>query len=147
MIEAWLIDGCNLLHCFPSKNWYERLAGFASAKQCLVMVVLDGVGDDAEFEKVRTDFFHIVYAQNTSADCAIERHLFQNKGKASFTVVTNDRTILDMATGLGARVMKNNVFVEFLKETEHNTNNILWEQKLDSHGFHRPFDEKLKDLE
>lgn len=120
------------------------MAGFASAKQCPVRLVLDGVGDDAEFEKYRTRFFKATYAKDSSADCAIERYLFQNKGKASFTVVTNDRTITNIASGLGARVMKNNRFVEILKETEDNTKDILWEEKAKSHGFHRPFDKKLE---
>ena len=143
MTEEWLIDGYNLLHSIPSKNWYERLASFASARQCPVTFVLDGVGDDAEFEKYRTRFFRVIYAKESSADCAIERYLFQNKGKVSFTVVTNDRTITNIACGLGARVLKNDRFVEILKETEDNTNDILWNEKTKSHGFHRPFDKKL----
>ena len=169
MTEEWLIDGCNLLHSFPSKNWCERLAGFASAKQCPVTFVLDGVGDDAEFEKSRTRFFRVVYANGSSphhlfgrecgrsprdrnkqvvgsADCLIERYLFQHKGKASFTVVTNDRMVTNIACGFGALVIKNNRFVEILRETEDNTKTILWEEKMKSHGFHRPFDGKLKDI-
>ena len=145
MTDQWLIDGCNLLRSFPGQNWYERLASFASSKQCPCLLVLDGVGDDGEFEKYHTQFFQVIYAQGSSADCVIERTLFQNKGKASFIVVTNDRTVTELATGLGSRVMKNDLFVAFLRESEDNIKTILWDEKTKSHGFNRPLDQQLKE--
>ncbi len=60
-------------------------------------------------------------------------------------MVTNDRTIMNIASGSGALVLKNNRFLEILRETEDNTKDILWQEKAKSHGFNRPFDKKLKD--
>ena len=70
----------------------------------------------------------------------IERHLFRQKAKASFVVVTNDRTVTDIAIGLGARAMKNSLFVELLKESDDTMKAILWNEKIKAHGFHRPLD-------
>ena len=145
MTEQWLIDGYNLFHRFPGKNWVERLASFAAAKQCPVILVLDGVGNDAEFEKSKTRFFSVIYSQGSSADCAIERYLFQHPDRRSFTVVTDDRTITDISLGLGARVMKNKSFVVCLKESEESMQDILWNEKTKAHGFHRPLDQKLRE--
>ena len=151
-----MIDGYNLLHSLSSRagtarkklsknDLCERLAGFAAVKRIPVTLVLDGVGQDAEFQKARTRYFGVVYSQEFSADCVIERYLCQNKGRSLFTVVTNDRTVSDMATGLGARVMKNSLFKELLKESDDAVETILWNEKINSHGFHRPLDKKLKE--
>ena len=156
MTEEWLIDGYNLLHDIASlkktAGWLpssktalcSALAGFASAKKQKIWMVLDGVGKGEELKVHQTDFFEAVYSQKVSADNYIEKYIYQNKAMMAFVVVTNDRTISELARGGGARVLKNSQFLEMLKECGRDEKAVVAKEETRSHGFHRPFDEKLK---
>ena len=154
MPEEWLIDGYNLLHELNSRkdkpsskisreSCLSRLAPFAASQACKVTVVLDGIGNNEEFAGLRSLTFCVVYSHSVSADAYIEKYLFENKGKASFVVVTRDRAIADMARGSGARVMNVKNFMECLEATNKENSDILFGHRLKSHGFHRPFEDKL----
>ena len=156
MDEEWLIDGYNLLHdiaslknshhAFPSSKTelFAVLAGFASSKKQKMWMVLDGVGNPEELKVYQTPFFEAVYSQKVSADNHIEKYIYQNKTSTSFLVVTNDRTISELARGGGARVLKNSLFLEMLKEAGRDEKAVVNKEEARSHGFHRPFDDKLK---
>ena len=155
-MQEWLVDGYNLLNARPrgespkSKRnvgvLLAQLAGFASANGNRMLVVLDGAGDPAELDIHHTALFRVVYSQNVSADACIERLLFERRGQAEFTVVTNDRAIANIARGAGAVVMASEAFLEMLKGSQKDRLDTLDKRDARSHGFNRPFDEKLKDL-
>ena len=154
--EEWLVDGYNLLHAYPSgksshtrKNreaFLAELAAFASAEGRVMLVVLDGQGDPAELDIHRTELFRVVYSQKVSADACIERILYERRTEARFTVVTNDRAISNIARGAGAAVLSAASFLERLGQTRGESSDALNKNKLRSHGFNRPFEDKLKDL-
>jgi len=154
--DEWLIDGYNLLHSlkvgaekeFLSSRsaFLERLASFASSTGSHVLVVLDGKAQDAELESYRTQFFQVIFSQDVSADCCIEKYLYEKRGQSSIMVVTKDRAISNMARGSGARVMANEQFIRLLQSIVKETKNILFEREVDSRKFHRPFEDKLKDF-
>ena len=165
MKEEWLIDAYNLLYELSSskKSLHEFsdvkpasgqrlsiadlcsvLAGFAAFKKQKVWAVLDGVGSPQELTVHRTHFFDAVYSQKVSADHYIEKYIYQNKAAVAFVVVTNDRTISQIARGGGARVLKNSLFLEMLKEARCAGRAMLDKEEARTHGFNRPFDKKLK---
>ncbi len=156
MTEEWLIDGCNLLYAYPSKDiakdrknrevLLSALAGFASLKGKPMLVVMDGKGEAAEMDIHHTALFRVVYSQKVSADTFIEKVLFDRRANTRFTVVTNDRAISNMARGSGAMVLGTGSFLEMLKETRKDSSETLDKGKLRGHGFHRPFEDKLKDI-
>jgi len=168
MPEEWLIDGYNFLHSLNSRkakpsskisreSCLSRIAAFTASQHCQVTVVLDGVGQDDEFTGLRLPVparpaggrqagargFCVVYSGPVSADAHIEKYLFENKGKASFVVVTEDRAIADMARGSGACVMDAQSFMERLEAAEKDSGDILFKHKVKAHGFHRPFEDKI----
>ena len=156
MAEQWLIDGYNLLHALqsknPKKNFPSReqmlavIAEFASFKRSNTLLVLDGAGDDHELRSYRTEYFEVIFSQKVSADACIEQYLFQHRGKLQMTVVTDDRAIAGIGRGGGARVLSTSVFAEILKECKKEGSECLQKEKSREHGFHRPFESKLKDL-
>ena len=155
MTDEWLVDGYNLLHARPSgrsqnnkKNREEllaALAGFAAAKGQRMRVVLDGAGQPAELEFHHTALLRVVYSQKVSADACIEKLLYEHRSQVRFTVVTDDRAISDIARGTGAVVFGTGPFLEMMKESQKESSETLHKNKLRSHGFHRPFEDKLKD--
>ncbi|OIO39569.1 MAG: hypothetical protein COT00_01250 [Candidatus Omnitrophica bacterium CG07_land_8_20_14_0_80_50_8] len=154
MIEEWLIDGYNLLHvAASSKNTkqgasrealFDLLASFASGGERKVAMVLDGVGDEREFDVYRTKFFEIIYSNALTADSVIEKILCERKGTVPFMVVTNDRAVTQVARGLGARVMRSEEFMTLIRSGKCENEQILFKEKVKSHGFNRPFEEKLR---
>lgn len=149
MIEEWLIDGYNLLHDVQSKKGgpsrdrlFALLAGFASPER-RVLMVLDGIGDDEEFRAFRTPSFEIVRSQAVSADTHIERYLCEHKGRAMLVVVTRDRAVARMARGSGARVLDTREFMAVLASAETERSDALFKNRVRSHGFNRPFGDKL----
>ena len=155
MAEEWLIDGYNLLHASASARtskpkrdlgpWLAELAGYASLTKCTMLVVLDGAGDSGELEIHRTKFFSVVYSKKSSADAFIERRLFEHRSRTTFVVVTDDRAVTNIARGAGASVLGTRTFLEMMKETRKESSDALHKDKIRSHGFHRPFEDKLKD--
>jgi len=156
MVEEWLVDGCNLLHAYPSgrspkdrngrAEMLSALAGFAALKGKPMLVVLDGKGESAELDIHHTGLFRVVYSQKVSADACIERLLFERRSEARFTVITDDRAISNIARGSGAMVVGTASFLEMLKESRKESGETLDKDKLRSHGFNRPFEDKLKDI-
>ena len=156
MLEEWLIDGYNLLHsAAPPGNkkggvsreaLFGLLAGFASAEERKVLMVLDGQGNEREFGAYQTKNFSVVYSQTLTADSVIEKMLCEKKGAVSFRVVTKDRAVCQMARGFGARVMAPEEFMTLLGARRKENDEILFGEKVRSHGFSRPFEEKLKNL-
>ena len=165
MKEEWLIDGYNLLRDISSsKKSMESLsafraspgeilsrtdlcsilAGFAAFTKRKVWAVLDGEGSPQELDVHKTSFFEAVYSRKVSADHYIEKYIYQNKAVLSLVVVTNDRTISDIAHGGGARVLKNSIFLEMLTEALRENKATIHKEDVRSHGFNRPFDGKLK---
>ncbi len=154
MPEEWLIDGYNVLHSGkvaghigssdPLAWLLGRAAEFASSAKHLVLLVLDGFGsEEQQFSKNK--FFRVLYSKKKSADTYIESYLFKNRSRARMTVVTNDRAVSDIARGGGARVLSAAAFMELLEETKRQNTDILFHEKVRSHGFNRPFDKKLRD--
>lgn len=145
-----MIDGYNLLHASAKdyqKKWpttktglCTALAGFASVKKQKVRAVLDGAGDSEELRVYQTAYFEAVYSQKVSADHIIEKTIYQNKATTSFLVVTDDRTVSELARGGGARVLKNSQFLEMLKEAGRESEAAIFKEEVRSHGFNRPFD-------
>ena len=156
MLEEWLIDGYNLLHSASSHEnkkqgvfreaLFELLASFASSEDRKVLMVLDGQGNDQEFGAYQTKNFAVIYSNALTADSVIERMLCGKKGAVSFRVVTKDRAVCRMARGLGARVTEPKEFMALLNAGRKETDQILFSEKIKSHGFSRPFEEKLKNL-
>ena len=121
-------------------------AEFASFKNVSVLLVLDGAGDPAELGAYRTSCFEVVYSQKVPADAYIEKHLYENRDKQRLVVVTDDRAITNIARGCGASVLGTSTFAELLKECKKEGSDLLQKEKSREHGFHRPFEDKLKDL-
>ena len=155
MVEQWLIDGYNLLHALQSKNpkngsptreqLFALLGDFASFKKTNTLLVLDGVGDDNELRACRTEYFEAVFSQEVSADTYMEQTLFRQRDKRRMVVVTDDLAVANIGRGGGARVLSTSVFAELLKECKKETSEFLQKEKSREHGFHRPFEDKLKD--
>ena len=156
MLEEWLIDGYNLLHSAVTPGNKKKdvsrealfglLAGFASSEERKVLIVLDGQGNEQEFGAYQTKNFSVIYSQALTADSVIEKMLCEKKGTAAFRVVTKDRAVCQMARGLGARVMAPEEFMTLLGARRKENDEILFGEKVRSHGFSRPFEEKLKNL-
>ena len=157
MAEQWLIDGYNLLHAtqspstkkkeFSREKLFALVAEFASFKKLRTLLVLDGIGEDQQFHAYRTDCFEIVFSQKVSADTYIEKVLYERKGKDRLVVVTNDRAISNIARGSGASVLSTSQFFEVMTECKKEGSDFLQKEKSREHGFHRPFEDKLKDYE
>jgi predicted RNA-binding protein with PIN domain len=154
MTDIWLIDGYNLLHGIspsrkggkPSREALcDMLAGFAAGGPRRVILVLDGKGQDAELSARDTKSFTAVYSNKVSADTYIEKYLFDHRGKARLFVVTGDRAIANVARGGGASVLSPKLFMEELKGVQSEASDTLFDQKVKSHGFNRPFDRKMKE--
>ena len=156
MAEQWLIDGYNLLHALqsrtPKKSPLSReqllalVAEFASFKKIRTLLVLDGVGEEGELSACRTTYFEAIFSQKVSADACIEKYLFQHRRTQTLVVVTDDRAVSNMSRGSGARVLSTSMFAELLKESRKEESDILSKKKSREHGFHRPFEDKLKEL-
>ena len=157
MTEEWLIDGYNLLHGLHSVISSESkksnrsallsdVADFSSRVEQRVLMVLDGSGPQDELDSYHTPFFRVVYSQKISADSYIERMLFERRSEAQFMVVTNDRAISNIARGGGARVMSTSQFLERMRDLKKESSAEQDKKNIRSHGFHRPFEDKLKDL-
>ena len=154
MLEEWLIDGYNLLHSVSSDKskkqgvsreaLFELLASFASSEDRKVLMVLDGHGNDDEWSAYRTKVFSVQYSQSATADTVIEKILYERKESASFVVVTQDHAVSQIARGCGARVMKPGEFMVLIQTSAKEREQILFHEKVRSHGFNRPFDKKLK---
>lgn len=154
MLEEWLIDGYNLLHslspkkskksCISREALFELLASFASAEERKVLMVLDGHGNNEELGAYQTRTFEIIYSKALTADSVIERMLCEKKGTALFVVITQDYAVTQMALGLGARVMKPGEFMILINAGRNENDQILFKEKVKSHGFNRPFEKKLK---
>ena len=156
MNEEWLIDGYNLLHFIAARKktgsaipstktaLCSALAGFAACRRHRVCIVFDGSGSPDELKVHETRFFSAVYSLKVTADTHIEKYIFDNKASLRLTVVTDDRTVSNLVRGGGGRVLKNSEFLEMLMETGHEKDKALHDEKVRSHGFNRPFDEKLK---
>ena len=151
-----MIDGYNLLHALNSKaspktslsreQLMALLAEFASFKKTHTLLVLDGVGEEGELRAYRTEYFEAVYSQKVSADACIEKYLFQHRETHALVVVTDDRAVSNIGRGGGARVLSTSIFTEMLKECKKEEEDVLFKKKSREHGFHRPFEDKLKDL-
>lgn len=157
MAEQYLIDGYNLLYALrtisPQKHpssredLCTRLSGFASLKHIQMTVVIDGVGDDHEMEAYKTPYFRVVLSQKKTADAFIEKTLYDLRSTHTFVVVTADRAITQMARGSGAMVLSPAQFWEVVCLAEETGRDIVWREKKKSHGFNRPFEDKLNDYE
>ena len=156
MAEEWLIDGYNLLHALHSASPPEKnrsnlhrlisdVADFASESSQVVFMVLDGHGRQGELDICHTAFFRVVYSQKISADTFIEKTLFERRAETQFMVVTNDRAIANIARGGGARVMSTTQFLERMRESKKESTDKQQKNKIKSHSFHRPFEDRLKD--
>lgn len=160
MSEAWYIDGYNVVHDLaapPSKKrpansrkivlseLFSKLAGFAASAERRLLVVLDGVGDNNEFRAYRTQSLDIVYSERVSADAYIERALFGARGRARLFVVTRDRALAQVALNGGAQVVTPKDLMERVAKDRQEKRDILHSHDVKAHGFHRPFEEKLKE--
>lgn len=157
MAEQWLIDGYNLLYAhqsqspkktsLPLEKLYAIVAEFASFKKQHTLLVLDGSGDEKQLHAYSTAFFKVVFSQKVSADAYIEKVLYEERNKQTLVVVTNDRAITNIAHGSGASVLSTSQFFELAKECKKEAEEFLQKGKSREHGFHRPFEDKLKDYE
>jgi len=129
------------------QDLFEILANFSGQGDRRLTLVLDGKGNDEEFRPYLHKTFHIVYSQSVSADSYIEKIVYEKKGKVPLMVVTKDRAITNMARGGGARVMNPEDFIDLVKSSKEEGKDILFKHKVESHGFNRPFQDKLKHLE
>ena len=156
MAEQWLIDGYNLLHALqsqsPTKTFLSReklfalVAEFASFKKIHILLVLDGAGDQGQWHAYQTVYFEVMFSQKVSADACIEKYLYEHRDKQRLVVVTNDLAITNIGRGSGASVLGTSQFFELLKECKKEASEFLQKEKSREHGFHRPFQDKLKDL-
>lgn len=153
MPEEWLIDGYNLLYGLKNRknkkstvtreSLLHALANFASASGRRVRMVLDGQGEDAEWQPFQTPELQILYSQAVSADSYIEKYLCENKGICRLVVVTRDQAITRVARGFGASVLDTEKFTGMLSEFEKESGDALFKHQVKAHGFHRPFEGKL----
>lgn len=159
MGEEWFIDGYNVVHelagpksqkrpANPAKilphDLFSKVANFTAGRARKALVVLDGVGDNNEFRAYRTESLDIVYSGKVSADTFIERSLYEARGRAILFVVTKDRAIAQVASGVGARVVEPKDFLARIHEDSKEKQGILFKHQVKAHGFSRPFEEKLK---
>lgn len=157
MAEQWLIDGYNLLHALqslpskkaslPREKLFALVAEFASFKKIRTLLILDGTGDEGQLHAYHTSYFEVVFSQKMSADAYIEKYMYEQRAKQRLVVVTNDRAILNMARGSGAGVLSTSQFFELFQECKKEGSEFLQKEKSREHGFHRPFEDKLKDVE
>ena len=157
MPESWLIDLYNVLYHMesaaergkkPSREaLFALLADFAASREAHVLAVLDGVGNDDDWNAYKTPYLKLQYSQKVTADTCIEKLLFDGKATTCFQVVTNDRAITNIARGCGSRVMNVKEFTQLLLQTRGESDDILFKKKAESHGFNRPFDKLLGDSE
>jgi predicted RNA-binding protein with PIN domain len=156
MAEQWLIDGYNLLHSLeslPSKKTslsreklFALVAEFASFKKIHTLLILDGTGDDGQLLAYHTAYFEVVFSQKVSADAYIEKYVYEQRDKKRLVVVTNDRAIMNIACGSGAGVLSTAQFFELFQECKKEGSEYLRKEKSREYGFHRPFEDKLKDI-
>ncbi len=153
MPEEWLIDGYNLLYDLKNRkhknnavtreSLLHALANFASASGRKIQMVLDGQGDDAEWQAFQTPTLQILYSQAVSADSYIEKYLCEKKAVCRLVVVTRDQAISRIARGFGASVLSTETFTAMLEEFKKESGDSLWKHQVKAHGFHRPFEGKI----
>ena len=152
MLEEWLVDGYNVLRDGSLQNrranlsretLFDWLVSFASCGERAVLMVLDGHGKNEEFQSYKTKSFRVIYSKKVTADSLIEKMLYEKKGLSSFIVVTRDRALSQMARGLSARVMEPAEFIGIVKASVKENDPVLFKEKVRSHGFSRPFENKL----
>ncbi len=123
---AYLVDGSNLVGClFPGEvrdpgrraTLVRRLAIFQRRTKSRVIVVFDGgepPGLPAAADKAK---FRILFpAEGESADAVIEAYLDRGSDRSRLVVVTNDRSLRDLAKSRGASEMKCDDFERLLKK-------------------------------
>ena len=155
MTDEWLIDGYNLLRSsshsaknagkpLSRESLFSEIASFAAVSRRRIVIVLDGAGNDAEFNAFSTKEFLIRYSQEVSADAYIERRLAESPSKERCVVVSDDRAIVLMVRGMGARAMHTEEFVKALTESQRESKDLLFRETVRAHGFNRPFLDQLE---
>lgn len=160
MSEEWVIDGYNLFYDRSSESrtsnskipktdltaLIHRLAGFAASKKDhRLLLVFDGHIPENEWKVLATPSFQIISSGKITADSVIEKYLCDNKGRRMI-VVTKDRAVCQMAFGSGAGVLEPKEFMRLVEQSEKESRENLFREDVRSHGFHRPFGDKLSDL-
>lgn len=119
MTTTYFIDGYNVLHKLreagppPAEDLEQArddlvdlVATFCSATGDVATIFFDGTGRAPESVAHRAAQPAIVYsAKKISADALIEKAVYEAKHRERIVVVTADRGIRDLCTGMGALAM------------------------------------------
>ena len=126
MSPGFIVDGYNLLHCFPGLGrmadqdlerardaLVSRLAVFRGRKRIRVVVVFDG-GAEGEPVRFQSRGIEIIFARQQSADARIVKMVRALKHPKAWTVVSSDRWVKEHAGTYGVKAMNSSAFVELV---------------------------------
>lgn len=148
MSELYFVDGYNLLHF--SAEWKDLARDdLETAREKLVDAVgkwCDGSGHRAKIvfdgRGRRTDTsvlaahltrVDVIYSsRHHSADSIIERCVYEEPDRDRVVVVTADRGILDLCSGMGAMTMRPEYFLEMTRDAAGTLTKRL--QQRERHG-------------
>lgn len=117
MTTTYFIDGYNVLHKLQSDQagWdlelardrlIDMVADFCSATGEAATIFFDGTGRMPDTTRHGTGQPRIVYSpKKRSADAMIEKAVYEGQRRETIVVVTADRAIRDLCTGMGALAM------------------------------------------
>jgi len=130
MAPGYLIDGYNLLHCFPAlgqllsrdveaarDRLVRMLAAFRSGKRIRLTVVFDGRMPAGSPPADHALGIKLLFAGPESADERIVRLVRRSRQPRSWTVVSSDRWVKENAGDYGAGTMSSERFVALMQTT------------------------------
>ncbi len=153
-LEVWIIDGWNLYFSLSERHknltsplskdtYFSLLADFAAIQHRMLHVILDGRCPTDELKPFQTKQLNLDYSSRLSADRVIERLIYESNAKNQLVVVTDDRAIAQNGRGAGVRVISTDEFKLLLDETKNEKKSFLLKKEGKTHGFSRPFGDKL----
>jgi len=142
MPSLYYIDGFNVLHKSrrlrhlidgdnetAREGLIDKVAHLCSTSQCRAVIVFDGRGkhQPETVEHYRgVANLEVRYApHSSSADAVIERAVYRHANRLDVVVVSNDRGLRDICSGMGALVMGSDAFLELCRDNRSDTSQVL----------------------
>jgi len=141
MALFYYIDGYNVLHHSTALRpllradfetardaLIEKVARFVVSSGHRVRIVFDGRGRRAESVVTvpKVSGLEVIYSPgHQTADALIERQVYNSPERRQLVVVSADRSLRDLCTGLGAMVMSPDNFLITAREAAGHTRNSL----------------------
>lgn len=152
MATTYYIDGYNVLHKSrmlrplmdtdaetAREGLLDKVAHFCSTSQAKVIVIFDGRSKQipetvAHHRSVKN--LVVRYApHHITADTLIEREVYSRSNRLDVVVVSNDRGLRDLCSGMGALTMEADSFLTTCRESRTETSRAVTRQRKEQPAF------------